>query len=87
MPRAVHFRVLAIFETAFLRLLTKTALLERVVATSDLDDLVGKTVAQCFLENSSVMIAADMLVCDEIERVQYSLQDKRAREEKEAMHP
>lgn len=66
---AEHFRALAISGIACLRTLTETGLLERVVATSDLKDSVEKIEAHCFVEKSSVVIAASMLVWDDIDGV------------------
>lgn len=61
--------MLATSETACLRILTSTVLLDRVVTTSDLHDSVGKTDAQCFVGSFSVMIAAGVLMLDDVREV------------------
>lgn len=62
MCRSVLFPVLAISETVCLRVLKRTGLLERAVVTSDLDDAVEETEAQCSVESSSVTTATSRLV-------------------------
>lgn len=63
------------------RPLARSALLERVVPTSDLNDSIGKTGAQCFVKSSSVMTAASVLVSDDGEEVYCASREKRAKEE------
>lgn len=71
--------MLAMSEIACVKNLTTTGLLERAMTTSDLYDLVRKTNAQCSAENFSVMIAAHMLVWDDVEGVQCSPREERER--------
>lgn len=58
----MRFRVPAISETACLGTLTTTGLLERVVATSDLNGLIRKTAFQCPVEKFYKMTADSVLV-------------------------
>lgn len=66
MPRALSIQVLAISDIACSRLSKRTVLLEGVMVTSDLEDLVGKRKAQTFVEQSPVMITTSMSVEDDI---------------------
>lgn len=65
--------MLAISGTARLRVLTRPRLLERVVSTSDMGDLVEKTEAQCSLKGFFEVIARSILVSSDIEEVQCCL--------------
>lgn len=79
--------MLAILEITCLGIVTRTALLERVVIASDLDDSVKRTAAQSSVDNFSVMRAASMSVWDKIEGVEGSPREQRARKGKGPMHP
>lgn len=54
--------MLALTETACLKLSTRKRLLERMMIPSDLNDFVGRTEAQCSVEISSVIIAPSWFV-------------------------
>lgn len=61
--------MLAIPETAYLEILTRTGLLDEVVSTLGSDDWVEKARAQCYLESFSATLAACTLFWDSIEKL------------------
>lgn len=58
-----------ISETAYLRFLTRTGLLERLLTASDLNDFVKKTKARCSVGRCSMMTAKSMLAWDDMEEM------------------
>lgn len=61
--------MLAILKIASLGFLAIKKLCERVLITTDSDDSVGNTGAQCSVKSTSVMTTSGVLVWDDIQGV------------------